>query len=315
MPRGHSFASLLCAFLLSHAAIGAGPPCPEHRTVAYPVADLVIPADTRPITISIGPDMTASRPMKKLKTTQDRLIRQITTAIAPSTWGDGKIEYRAKDLSLVVTHTPTVLEQVADLLAGLRREQEINVCLEVRLVSISEDTFERIGVDFEPKKGASFGQDGLRGVLEAAQGDRRTKIVQTPKVTCFDRQRVNFRLAAYGTHVTLSMTPAVSADRRSVRLKVRLRRDGAEGEKFEAVLADGCSVALLGWSVMRETRKEYAPPVLSRIPYVNRLFKNVGFGRESEKVFLTVTPRVIAQEATEQRTSVRPGVVGTSPVQ
>jgi hypothetical protein len=28
-------------------------------------------------------------------------------------------------------------------------------------------------------------------------------------------------------------------------------------------------------------RNEYGPPVLSKIPYVNRLFKNVGYGRET----------------------------------
>jgi type II secretory pathway component GspD/PulD (secretin) len=299
MSRGLTFASLLCASLLTHAAFGAETPCPEPRTVVYAVADLVIPADTRPITVNLGQEVKASRPRKKLQTTQDQLIRKITETVAPGTWGEGKIEYRAKDLSLVVTHTPAVLEQVADLLAGLRRVQEVNVCLEVRLVSVSEETFERIGVAFEPKKGASLGQNGLRGVLEAAQGDRRTNIMQAPKVTCFDRQRVNLRLAGEGANVALSITPTVSADRRSVRLNLRLRRDGAEDEKVKAVLADGCSVVLPGWSVTRETRQEFGPPVLSRIPYVNRLFKNVGYGRESEKRFLMVTPRVIVPDAAE----------------
>jgi type II secretory pathway component GspD/PulD (secretin) len=299
MSRGLTLASLHCAGLLTHAAFGAEPPCPEPRTVVYTVADLVIPPDTRPITISIGPEAKANRPRKKPPTTKDQLIQRITTAVSPGTWGEGKIEYRAKDMSLVVTHTPAVQRKVADLLAALRREQEVNVCLEVRLVSVSEETFERIGVDFEPKKGASLGQDGLRSVLEIAQGDRRTNIMQAPKVTCFDRQRVNFRLAVDGTDVALSITPTVSADRRSVRLNLRLRRDGAEDGKVKATLADGCSVALPGWSVTREARQEFGPPVLSRIPYVNRLFKNVGYARESEMVFLMVTPRVIVQDAAE----------------
>jgi hypothetical protein len=299
MSRGLTFAGLLCAGLLAHAAFGAGPPCPEPRTVVYAVADLVVPPDTRPLTISIGPEAKATRPRKQLPTTQGQLIRRITTAVAPGTWGEGGIEYRAKDMTLVVTHAPAVQKQVADLLSGLRRGQEVNVCLEVWLVSMSEETFERIGVDFEPKKGASLGQDKLRGVLETAQGDRRTNILQTPKVTCFDGQRVNLRLAVEGTNVALSITPTVAADRRSVGLNVRLRRDGAEDGKVKATLADGCSFALPGWSVVRETRQEFGPPVLSRIPYVNRLFRNVSYGRESEKVFLMVTPRVIVHEAAE----------------
>jgi type II secretory pathway component GspD/PulD (secretin) len=296
MSRGVTFASLLCASLLNHAAFGAGPPCPEPRTVVYAVADLVIPADTRPITVNVGQEMKASRPRKKLQTTQDQLIRKITETVAPGTWGDGKIEYLAKDMSLIVTHTPAVQKKVADALSGLRREQEVNVCLEVRVVRVSEQTFERIGVDFEPKTGAFLDQAGLRDVLGAAQGDRRTNIMQAPKVACFDKQRVNFRLAEDGKNVALSLTPTISADRRFVRLKVRLCQDGAEEEKLKAILADGGSIALPGWSVQRVTAQETAVPVLSRIPYVNRLFKTVGYGRESEKVFLMVTPRVIVQQ-------------------
>lgn len=300
MSRGITLAGLLCAGLLTHAASGAAPPCHETRTVVYHVADLVVPADTRPVTISIGHDAKSSRPRRDLPTTQDRLIRKVTEAVAPGTWGEGRIEYRAEDLSLVVSHTPAAQKEVAALLESLRREQDVSVCLEVRVVSVSEQTFERIGVDFEPKKGAFFDPNGLRLVLEAAQGDRRTNVMQAPKVTCFDKQRVNLRVTEGGTRFALSMTPAVSADRRFVRLNVRLRRDGAEDEKVKVVLADGCSVCLPGWSVTRETRQEYAVPVLSRIPYVNRLFKNVGHGRETEKTFLMLTPRVIVQQqATE----------------
>src|SRR5439155_18998924 len=124
------------------------------------------------------------------------------------------------------SHTPTVQKKVAGLLERLRREQDVNVCLEVRVVRVSEQTFERIGVDFEPRE-KSLDEEGLRGVLEAAQGDRRTNVMQAPKVTCFDHQRVNFRLAEDGTHVALDVTPTVSADRRFVRLNLRVRRDCA----------------------------------------------------------------------------------------
>jgi type II secretory pathway component GspD/PulD (secretin) len=295
MPRGLTFASLLCAGLLTHAAFGAGPPCPGTRTVAYPVADLVIPPDVRPITISVGQELKATRPPKKLKTTQDQLIRRVTTSVAPGTWGAvGKIEYRADDVSLVVTQTPAAQREVAALLENLRHAREVVVSLEVRVVSVSEETFERIGVDFG--KGAFMDQAAAGQTLTTVQTDRQANVMQAPKVTCFDRQRVNFRLAVDGARVALDVTPAVSADRRFVRLNLRLGRAGAEDQKVKAVLADGCSVALPGWAVLRETRQEFGPPVLSRIPYVSRLFKTVGYGRESEKVFLMVTPRVIVQE-------------------
>ena len=59
------------------------------------------------------------------------------------------------------------------------------------------------------------------------------------------------------------------------------------------------SLALPVGAALRETRQEFAVPILSRIPYVNRLFKTVGYGRETEKVFLLLTPRVIVEEDVE----------------
>jgi general secretion pathway protein D len=42
-----------------------------------------------------------------------------------------------------------------------------------------------------------------------------------------------------------------------------------------------------------EARNEFGPPVLSKIPYVNRMFKNVGIGRTTVRTYLVVTPRVL----------------------
>ena len=59
---------------------------------------------------------------------------------------------------------------------------------------------------------------------------------------------------------------------------------------------DGGTVIMGGLKTLSEGRNEFGPPVLSKLPYVNRLFKNVGYGRETETVFLMVTPRVIVGE-------------------
>ena len=50
---------------------------------------------------------------------------------------------------------------------------------------------------------------------------------------------------------------------------------------------------------MREQRDEVGTPFLSKLPYVSRLFKNVGVGRETESLMLMVTPRIIIQEEEE----------------
>jgi general secretion pathway protein D len=41
-------------------------------------------------------------------------------------------------------------------------------------------------------------------------------------------------------------------------------------------------------------------PILNKIPYVSRLFKNTGVGRETQSPMLMVTPRIIIQEEEEQ---------------
>jgi type II secretory pathway component GspD/PulD (secretin) len=56
---------------------------------------------------------------------------------------------------------------------------------------------------------------------------------------------------------------------------------------------DGGTVMLGGLKTLSEGRNEFGPPILSKIPYINRLFKNVGYGREASSLLIMVTPRII----------------------
>jgi len=62
---------------------------------------------------------------------------------------------------------------------------------------------------------------------------------------------------------------------------------------------DGGTILLGGIKRMKEGRVERGVPILSKIPYVNRLFKNTAIGRETNTLMLTVTPRIIIQEEEE----------------
>jgi general secretion pathway protein D len=64
---------------------------------------------------------------------------------------------------------------------------------------------------------------------------------------------------------------------------------------------DGGTVLLGGIKRLREGRNEFGVPILSKIPYINRLFKNVGLGRTTDSLMLMVTPRIIIQEEEEER--------------
>ena len=92
----------------------------------------------------------------------DTLIDLITSTIAPQSWdtvgGPGSIEGFPTNLSLVVSQTQEVHEQIADLLDQLRRLQDLQVTIEVRFITLNDTFFERIGIDFDFEVDDNTGQ-------------------------------------------------------------------------------------------------------------------------------------------------------------
>lgn len=82
----------------------------------------------------------------------------------------------------------------------------------------------------------------------------------------------------------LLQTPSIS----------RLALDGA------FTVPDGGTALISGWRREHEVRVENGLPMLSEIPYLNRLFKNVGYHRETECVLMMVTPRIIIEQEKEE---------------
>jgi general secretion pathway protein D len=366
----------------------------------------------------------------------DTLIDLITATIAPDTWddvgGDGSIQGFPTNLSLVVSQTQEVHEQIADLLEQLRRLQDLQVTIEVRFITLNDNFFERIGVDFDfdiddnvtqlpeddtgpsvtigldpqgnptadldisftqghfgdavPAFGgfnagsaANFGFAIISDieaffVIQAAQGDTRSNVLQAPKVTLFNGQQASVNDSSQRPFVT-SVTPVVgdfaaaqapiivvlsegtalnvqavvSPDRRFVRLTLvpffskigdveeftfegrRTSNTGTtvvdptddtqtvandaeeiiEGTtvqlpqfSFTSVsttvsVPDGGTILLGGIKRLSEGRNERGVPLLSKFPYINRLFKNVGIGRTTQSLMMMVTPRIIIQEEEE----------------
>jgi len=136
--------------------------------------------------------------------------------------------------------------------------------------------------------------------------------------------------------VTLTVTPVVSADRRYVRMTLSpffnanngfstfTSQSGAVGGSglgggaatitttiqlpnvttntvtTTVTVPDGGTVLLGGVKTLNETRTEYGVPVLSKIPMIDRLFRNIGIGRNTQSLMLMVTPRIIILEEEEE---------------
>lgn len=62
---------------------------------------------------------------------------------------------------------------------------------------------------------------------------------------------------------------------------------------------DGGTILLGGIKRMREARSEDGIPMISKIPYINRLFTNVAIAKSSQSLMMMVTPRIIIQEEEE----------------
>ncbi len=368
----------------------------------------------------------------------DSLIDLITSTIEPDSWvdsgGENSITEFQTNLSLVVSAPLEVHEEIADLLKQLRRLQDLQVTIEVRFITLSDNFFERIGVDFDfdiddnvtqlpeddsgpsvtigldpqgnptsdldlsftqgsfgstiPAFGgfaagdaANFGFAILSDieaffVIEAAQGDTRTNVLQAPKVTLFNGQQASVNDSSQRPFVTsvvpvvgdfaaaqapiivvlsegtsLNVQAVVSNDRRFVRLTLvpffskigdvetftfegrRTSKSGTavvdptddeqtvnndaeeivEGTTvqlpqfaFTSVsttvsVPDGGTILLGGIKRLSEGRNEKGVPILSKVPYINRLFKNVGIGRSTQSLMMMVTPRIIIQEEEDER--------------
>ena len=408
----------------------------------------------------------------------DSLIELITGTVRPTTWdevgGPGTIAPFETNLSIVVSQTQDVHEELADLLEQLRRLQDLQVTIEVRFITLNDNFFERIGVDFDFEindnidgSGVEFGarnsagyvsdpnefsigqgvprdvtdRDSNRTVtvgmsapgmfnadldipftqgsyelavpqfggydaaagaqlgfailsdieafffISAAQGDKRSNVLQAPKVTLFNGQMAtvadqsqspfvisvipvvgDFAAAQQPVIVVLSegtfltVQAVVSSDRRFVRLTVvpffstigevntftftgttstttDTSRSGIQSEATDpnklwnskddtsttatsgttvqlptyayvsvattVSVPDGGTVLLGGIKRLSEGRNEFGTPMLNKLPYISRLFKNVGIGRETQSLMMMVTPRIIIQEEEEEKLGIQ----------
>ncbi|CAN0337502.1 unnamed protein product, partial [Ectocarpus sp. 4 AP-2014] len=129
----------------------------------------------------------------------DSLIELIQTTVAVDTWaanggGEGaEIAPFPTNLSLVVSQTQSVHEEIADLLDQLRRLQDLQVTIEVRFIRLSDDFFERIDFDMNindnilgtdeitQTTAGSFTQEIVSGDIARTQGGA-TVGVQAPLV-------------------------------------------------------------------------------------------------------------------------------------
>lgn len=115
----------------------------------------------------------------------DSLIELIQTTVSPETWdllgGPSTMADYPQNLSLVISTTSDVHDQIVALLESLRKLQNLQITIEVRFITLSDTFFEQIGVDFDVQfddnvtqlpdddsgPAVSIGWDGINGLPTA----------------------------------------------------------------------------------------------------------------------------------------------------
>lgn len=264
------------------------------QQMVYPVADLIVSISSRtsldvePLPRSasnakcsfeecgLSPLLTAQMPRKMpLGATLERqLIELVANTVAPATWkeagGPGSMQYYPLGMSLVVTQTPEVLEEVAALLAALRRLQDVEAAVETRIVTITPAAFEKAckqlnitpaterdnaAVSEERVVGpkgkrwtANLDQCQVRELLNLVQADPSTSVMQAPKITMFSGQITALEVSQERCYLTaLSLNVDIDANpwftpkqtRFTTGLRLGLRSDVAADRRSTGVQIKG----------------------------------------------------------------------------
>jgi hypothetical protein len=305
MPVRALFAVALAVVCVDHAHAQSN----AMVIVDYPVADLVIP-------------FPYGQKDDKRPTCENELIAAIRKKVAPASWdeagGEGRMDYLGKDHILHVYQTRKVH---AELKAFLKQIERGQVSVEMRVVIASEATFDRFDrgkIQWTKKDGieyAPLNEVGVDRFLTLIQCDRRSHVMQMPKMTVYDGQECKL----FPSSLESQILPTISTDRRFVTLQAMIEnkdRNGAMkarvgggtlGEFKVAAVAkvpDQHTVAFLAGKTMIEESSEQFPPMVANVPYVNRLFRKVERTTTPVHVIVLLTPRIIRME--EEELEVRP---------
>ncbi|OWK43070.1 hypothetical protein FRUB_02669 [Fimbriiglobus ruber] len=190
--------------------------------------------------------------------------------------------------------------RLTQLLAAAKADGNIDILYRPQML-LTEGVVSRFEISQEHKfltgLDVSMGNDG---------------VVQKPR---YEAVREGIRINLTPTLSTDKKTIALTLDYETARLDkmdpvapVAVSGDPATGEQpplllqkprvqraatqVEVTVRPGVTAVVVGPKVTRETRTEFALPVVSKIPYLNRLFRNVAIGRTEAQQLILVTAQL-----------------------
>jgi len=257
--------------------------------VTYPIADIIVPIPGK-----------SSDGDKALFA--DDLVQIITKTIAPTSWeklgGNGSIQYFPNAMAIVVNQTASVHGEIASLVAGLRRLTDEQICVEMRLLTVTPSMAKHLYLaidehgqpissvaasNSQPTPFTAMADKQLAALMKMAQSDDATVVQQLPKMTLFNAQRARLtesrvaagdELAAPSNSFTCDVLPVLDGEKRFVRLTLDLQHYSAIDKGAESLRA--CRTFM--------------------IPPGRTLVWHAGHTRDRRQLFVLVTPCVLVPE-------------------
>jgi hypothetical protein len=205
----------------SAIAQGSAKPAKAERMVrvTYPVADLVMPIAGFPAG-------------GKKEVDASTLLQIIEKTVSPKSWekagGSGSVQFFPMGMALVVYQSADVQDEIASLLANLRRHADVQVSVEMRAVQVSASMAKHLLLEMD-EHGRAFNESRTRAVsmdakhlvaiLKLAQTENETSITHAPKPTLFNAQRAQIVSDAFAYDIL----PVLGPDQDSVRLTLSVQ--------------------------------------------------------------------------------------------
>lgn len=291
----------------------------KRYVVSYPVADLVIPI---PMT---GP-VSADEPIPVVNRNSvdfNSLIEVIEASVQPVDWerlgGTGSIRAFDPTMCLVIRQSKEAHQEIETLLTELRRQRDFHVSVETRILeNLPDKAWERLGLDLDanslmartqqnkgPLGGVLLNDEEVKSLLEAAQNHSRTNLIQPPEVAL---------LNGYTAHVTeytaggkphplqrpFYLQPVISADRREVRLNLRVSDQQSEPQQLQTYVTtvpDGKAVLI---ELVAQKTNQTGVPVTDKAADA-KVFKKTT--ADQTRTFLLLRPKIIVQQEEEEPVS------------
>lgn len=300
------------------------PPVAPGKMVLYTldVADLVCPPADCPLA-KPGTDpamVAAAKAFTEVRA--EELMKTIRTGTNRWCWdesgGAGKMAVTTDGKTLVVNNTLPVVRDVTTCVDLVRKVRSTQVKVDMVVIRVPSNN-EAMAKLLGDKGHAAVSADEFNKVLRELKASGAADVLTRPTLLMLNKQTGFCQVvgeqvpvpAAGGTvmcaptGLTTRVTPEVSADMKSVALALEFQSCEAtrgplpainsQHVKSNLVLPDGGTVAVKVCTVKTEQRTENKVPVVSDLPYVGRLFRNVAVCTEPVDTVAVITATRVSE--------------------